>query len=106
MLFSLELHRAECEFVTGDVVEAEQRLQELTTRIASATDLAVVARRLVDLYTALSKPDRAVDAGLGCRERLGIRWLAHPSDDHVRQEYERVRSRLETERSKECWICR
>ena len=94
LAFSLELHRAECEFVTGAVVEAEQRLQELTTRIASATDLAVVARRLVDLYTALSKPDRAVDAGLSCLERLGIRWLAHPSDDHVRQEYERVRSRL------------
>lgn len=95
LAFSLELRRAECEFVTGAVVEAEQRLQELTKRTASAIDLAVVARRLVDLYTALSKPDHAVGAGLSCLEQLGIRWQAHPSGDHVRQEYERVRSRLE-----------
>jgi PAS domain S-box-containing protein len=94
LALSLELHRAECEFVTGSVVQAEQRLQALTTRTANATDLAVVARRLVDLYTALSEPDRAVNAGLSCLEQLGIRWVAHPSDDHVRQEYERVRSRL------------
>ncbi|OPY96556.1 protein kinase [Bradyrhizobium sacchari] len=94
LAFSLELHRAECEFVTGAVIEAEQRLQELTTRSANAADLAVVARRLVDLYTTLSKPARAVCIGLSCLEQLGIRWVAHPSDDYVREEYERVLSRF------------
>ncbi|OSI70382.1 protein kinase [Bradyrhizobium canariense] len=94
LAFAFELHRAECEFVTGSVLEAEQRLQELTTRTATAADLAVVARRRVDLYTALSEPDRAVSAGLSYLEQLGIRWVVHPSDDHVRREYEHVRSRL------------
>jgi PAS domain S-box-containing protein len=94
LAFAFELHRAECEFVTGSVLEAEQRLQELTTRTATAADLAVVARRRVDLYTALSEPDRAVSTGLSYLEQLGIRWVVHPSDDDVRREYEHVRSRL------------
>lgn len=94
LAFALELQRAECEFVTGSVVEAEQRLSELTTRTTNLTDHAVVARRRMDLYTALSKPDRAVGAGLSFLEQLGIRWGAHPSDDDVRREYEHVRSRL------------
>src|SRR5206468_4438533 len=54
LAFAIDLHRAECEFVTGSVVEAEQRLSSLTTRTMNATDHAVVARRQMDLYTALS----------------------------------------------------
>lgn len=94
LAFALELHRAECEFVTGSIVNAEQRLSRLSTRTKNATDQAVVARRRMDLYTALSEPDRAIGAGLSYLEQLGIRWAAHPSDDDVRREYEHVLSRL------------
>ncbi len=94
LAFSLELHRAECEFVTGAVSEAEQRLSRLANRAAEATDHAAVARRRVDLYTALSQPDRAVSVGLAHLETLSIKWPAHPSDDDVRREYDHVWSRL------------
>ena len=43
---------------------------------------------------ALSQPDRAVSVGLGYLRRLGIDWSAHPGDDEVRRQYERVWSRL------------
>jgi len=94
LAFSLALHRAECEFVTGAVADAEQHLSELATRATNATDHAAVARRRIDLYTALSQPDRAVSVGLSYLERLAIYWPAHPSDDDVRREYGHVRSRL------------
>ena len=94
LAFSLQLQRAECEFVTGAVAEAEQHLSGLVSRAANATDHAAIARRRIDLYTALSQPDHAVGVGLGYLERLGIQWPAHPSDDDLRREYERVWSRL------------
>ena len=46
------------------------------------------------VYTALSQPGRAVSVGLGYLRRLGIHWSAHPHDDDVRRQYERVWSRL------------
>src|SRR6185436_541377 len=94
LAFSLELHRAECEFVTGAVADAEQRLSALAERCANASEHAAVARLRVDLYMALSQPDRAVGVGLGYLRRLGIHWSAHPHDDDVRRQYERVWSRL------------
>jgi PAS domain S-box-containing protein len=94
LAFSLEFHRAECGFVTGAVRDAEQRLSALAERCASASEHAAVARLRVDLYMALSQPDRAVSVGLGYLRRLGIHWPAHPDDDEVRRQYERVWSRL------------
>ena len=94
LAFSLELHRAECEFVTGAVPGAEQRLSALAERCATASEHAAVARLRVDLYMALSQPDRAVSVGLGYLRRLGIDWSGHPGDDEVRRQYERVWSRL------------
>jgi serine/threonine protein kinase len=79
LAFSLELHRAECEFVTGAVPDAEQRLSALAERCATASEHAVVARLRVDLYMALSQPDRAVSVGLGYLRRLGIDWSGHPA---------------------------
>src|SRR4029077_17784667 len=38
--FALELHRGECEFLTGALAEAEQRLAALSTRAANAVERA------------------------------------------------------------------
>ena len=107
LAFSLELHRAECEFVTGAVPDAEQRLSALAERCATASEHAAVARLRVDLYMALGQPDRAVSVGLGYLRRLGIDWSAHPGDDEVRRQYERVWSQTrEPGRSRNCSTCR
>src|SRR5271168_4516803 len=43
LTFALELHRAECEFLTGAVAEAEQRLEALSTRATNTVERATVA---------------------------------------------------------------
>jgi PAS domain S-box-containing protein len=90
LIFALELHRAECEFLTGVLAAAEARLAELTSRAASLPDLASVTRLRVDLFMTLGRSDRAVAAGLDYLRRDGIDWPAHPSKEEVRQEYQRM----------------
>ena len=38
LAFALELHRAECEFLTGDLAAAEERLSALSRRAANHVD--------------------------------------------------------------------
>jgi len=90
LAFALELQRAECEFLTGALVEAEARLALLASRAASLTDLAQVTRLRVDLFMSLGRSDRAVAVGLEYLHRVGIDWSAHPTKDVVRQEYARI----------------
>ena len=87
LIFTLELHRAECEFLTSALAEAEARLAELARRAASLPDLAAVTCLRVDLFMTLGRSDRAVAVGLDYLDRVGIAWSAHPTKDEVRQEY-------------------
>src|ERR1700676_5032772 len=52
LTFALELHRGECEFLTGALAEAEQRLAALSSRAANTLERATVSCLRVDLYTA------------------------------------------------------
>jgi len=94
LVFSLELDWAECEFVTGALAQAEQRLSALAERSANASERGFVARLQVDLYLALSQRDRAVSVGLGHLRRIGIHWSIHPGDDDVRRQYKKIWSRI------------
>ena len=87
LAFALELNRAECEFLTGALAEAEVRLAELANRSASHPELASLTRLQVDLFMTLGRSDRAVAVGLECLRRFGIAWSAHPTKDEVRDEY-------------------
>jgi predicted ATPase/signal transduction histidine kinase len=88
--FALELQRAECEFLTGDFAAAEERLSRLSRRAEGLADSAAVARLQTELYTALDQSDHAVEAGLEYLRRSGLDWSPHPTNDEVRQEYERI----------------
>src|SRR3979490_342674 len=94
LTFALELHWAECEFLTGALAEAEQRLAALSTRAANAVERATVACLRVDLYTALDQSSRAIAVGLDYLRHLGIDWSPHPTNEEARHEYERIWSRL------------
>jgi PAS domain S-box-containing protein len=94
LTFALELHRAECEFLIGALVEAETRLAELAGRAASLADLAIVTRLRVDLFMPLGRSDRAVVVGLDYLRRVGIAWSAHPTKGEVRQEYAQMWQQL------------
>src|SRR5262249_24106080 len=53
LMFALEFHRAECEFLTGELAEAEARLTVLSSRVANSNDRATVACLRSELYTTL-----------------------------------------------------
>ena len=91
--FALELHRAECEFVTGELALAEERLIVLSNRGADETEQATVACLRIDLYT-MTDLERAVAVCLEYLRRVGIEWPAHPGKEDALREYERIRSLL------------
>jgi PAS domain S-box-containing protein len=88
LTFALELNRGECEFLTGALAEAEQRLAVLSTRAAHTVEQATVACLRADLFTTLDRSDRSVEVALDYLRRVGIAWSAHPTQDEVRREYE------------------
>ena len=92
--FALALHRGECEFLTGALAEAEQRLAALSTRATDTVERATVACLRLDLYTTLDQSSRAIAVGLDCLRHQGIDWSPHPTEEEVRREYERVWSQL------------
>ena len=94
LIFSLELDRAECEFLTGALAEAEQRLTTLSTRAANTVERATVACLRVDLYTTLDQSSRAIGVGLDYLRHLGIDWSPHPTEEEARREYQRIWSQL------------
>jgi predicted ATPase/signal transduction histidine kinase len=94
LAFALALHRAECEFLTCALDVAEQRLAELVGRAACIIDLAAVTSARIALYTTRDRSDLAIAAALDYLRRVGVDWPAHPSDDEVRREYDRVWQQL------------
>jgi PAS domain S-box-containing protein len=90
LALALELNRAECEFLTGQLATAEERLTILSFRTADTVELATVACLRMDLYTTLDQSDRAVDVCLDYLRHVDIDWSPHPSDEDVRNEYQRI----------------
>jgi PAS domain S-box-containing protein len=94
-IFALELNRAECEFLTGEMVVAAERLTMLSGRAADTVELATVACLHIEVYTTLDQAERAVAVCLDYLRRLGVEWSPHPTDEEVRSEYERIWSQLD-----------
>src|SRR5882762_6618480 len=94
LTFALELNRGECEFLTGALAEAEQRLAALSSRAANTVERATVACLRVDLYTTLDQSSRAIAVGLDYLRNLAIDWSPHPTEEVARREYERIWSQL------------
>jgi PAS domain S-box-containing protein len=94
LIFQLELHRAECEFLTGALAEAEQRLSALSARAATTVERATVACLRVDLYTTLDQSARAIAVGLDYLRQLGVDWSPHPTQAEARREYDEIWTRL------------
>ena len=92
--FSLWLECAECELLTGHFDGAEQLIVDLLQRAASKVDQAVVYHLKVRLHIIRSETQLAVAAALRCLRGFGIDLPAHPSEDQVQAEYERLRQIL------------
>ena len=78
LIFQLELHRAECEFLTGEPAIAAERVEILRSRAADTVELAMATCLGIDVYMMLGQMDRAVAIGL---DYLRRRYrMAAPSD--------------------------
>jgi PAS domain S-box-containing protein len=94
LTYALEFQRAECEFLTGALATAEERLSILSSHTNQLVDLAAVTQLRVELVTALGRTDRAIEVGLDYLRRIGVDWSAHPTWDEVRHEQERIWCRV------------
>jgi PAS domain S-box-containing protein len=94
LMFTLELHRAECEFLCGKLAAAADRLTMLSSRAANTIELANITCLQVDLYTILDQSDRAVAVCLNYLRHVGVEWSPHPTYEDVQQEYDRIWSLL------------
>ena len=87
LTFALELHRAECEFLTGTSAVAGARLAELARHATNLPDLAAVTQLRVELLHVADRIDRCVEVGLDYLNRVCVVWSARPTPEVVRQEY-------------------
>ena len=94
LTFDLELNRAECEYVTGELASAEERLSTLAVHARTTRDSAAVTCVRLKLYTNLDQSDSAVEVGLDYLRRVDSQWSLHATVEDVRQEYDRLWKRL------------
>ncbi|MGY4421936.1 putative ATPase/signal transduction histidine kinase [Bradyrhizobium sp. JR6.1] len=94
LIFTLELNRAECELLSGQLAAAADRLTILSSRAANTIELATITCMQMDLYTILDQSDRAVAVCLSYLRHVGVEWSPHPTCEDVRQEYDRIWSLL------------
>ncbi len=92
--FALELNRAQCEFLTGELADADERLTALAARAKDSVEQSSIACLRIDLYATLSQSGRAVAVGLDYLQHLGIEWSPHPTEAQARREYEQIWSTL------------
>ena len=94
LAFLLELERAECEFLTGELLAAEGRLACLSPRAADTAELATITCLRLDLYMVLYDNDQALAVCLDYLRHLGVEWSLHPTEQEVHREYQRIWSHL------------
>ncbi|MGA9240584.1 MAG: ATP-binding protein, partial [Silvibacterium sp.] len=94
LIFALELNRAECEFLIGQLSVAEERLAALSNRATTIVELAIVACLRMDVSTTLNLSARAVAFCLDYLRHVGIEWSPRPTEEEMRREYERIWSLL------------
>jgi PAS domain S-box-containing protein len=96
LIFEVELLRAECEFLTGAMVAADERLKALASRAGTPLERASIACLHIDLHITVAQSRRALAIGLDYLRHLGIKWSLSPTDNDVRREYDRIWSQLGT----------
>jgi predicted ATPase/signal transduction histidine kinase/CheY-like chemotaxis protein len=96
LMFALEFHLAECEFLSSDLAAAERRLSMLAARTATLVHSAAVACLRLELYTTLDRSDRGVELCIEYLRRIGVQWSPHPTKADVRAEYDEIWRRIGT----------
>ena len=94
LTFDLELNWAECEYLTGELALAEERLAMLSGRARTIINFAAVTCVRLNLYTNLDQSDSAVAVGLDYLRRVDGPWSLHPTAKEVGQHYDRLHQQI------------
>jgi PAS domain S-box-containing protein len=94
LAFALGLSSAECEFLTGELVSADERLSTLTGRATNIIDRAAITCLHMDVCSVLPDLERAVDLCRLYLRDVGIRWPDRPDDKDVRRGCEAIQRRI------------
>ena len=94
LAFALELNRAECEFLTGQVSVAEERLAALSNHATTTIEQAFVACLHIDVCLTLDQSGRAVAVCLDYLRHVDIEWSPHSTEEELRREYDHIWSLL------------
>ena len=95
LIFELELHRAECEFLMGEIASAEEHLGLLWSRAASTVQRASVACLASDVQMALQQPERGAAVCLECLRDAGLDIPIHPTEAQAHTAYGQIYSKLD-----------
>ena len=94
LIFQLELNRSECEFSTGELVAAAERVETLRSHAAGSMELAMATSLGIDIYFSARSDRPSRRRGPRYLRHLAIDWPLHPAEEQVRSEYQRVWSQL------------
>jgi PAS domain S-box-containing protein len=94
-IFELELHRAECEFLTGEITSAEAHLATLSSHAADVVQKAAVGGLVAEVQMALQRPERGFAECLECLRGAGLDIPLHPSDAQAQAAYDQICSKLD-----------
>ena len=94
LVFDLELHHAECEFLTGALTEAEERATSLSARSKDCAERAAIASLRMEVCLTLGQSPRAVEVAIEFLRGEGIELSSHPTDVEAQREYDRVRLQI------------
>jgi PAS domain S-box-containing protein len=90
LTFALDFHRAECEFLTGALAQAEERLSILSAHATRLVDVAAVTQLREELFTTVGRSNRAIEVCLEYLRHVGVYWSVDPTPEEIRQEYEQL----------------
>jgi PAS domain S-box-containing protein len=90
LMFALQLERAECEFLTGEMLAADERVTTISNRARNTIERAAVACLQLDARTGLFQLERAVGVARNYLQHMGIAFPPHPTDDEAGREYEQI----------------
>jgi PAS domain S-box-containing protein len=95
LAFELELHRAECELLIGEMASAEERLKTLSSHALSTVERAAVVCLQADVYYALQRRDRGLETAADCLRRAGLDFPLRPTAAEAQAAYTRLLSTLD-----------
>ncbi|SOE46269.1 PAS domain S-box-containing protein [Burkholderia sp. OK233] len=88
--FALELATAHCEFASGSIAKAEERLRSLSSRAVTTAERVSVAGLQIDLYQGIDRSGEAVAVGLRALRHLGVDLPERPTYDDAQRAYDDI----------------